>query len=242
MACSSCNGGCTDCGCDPVSTNWEIPVGVLPSLEMASRKNAYVLPDGTVWALNYDGDAYVQLGGDGEASDPLTDAEEALPDVSEAIKWKLYRQGDHVYMLNEAGDDYIDLACCGSVTPAQENIGAGHFLISSGTATSVDMIFDDTAQSLGSNQMMGVTHQVFAACAAQTIPPEILPYAYGTTELYFLIYGYLHGTLNGLSDDIYYLRFKRRFSPELPDLAYWLEIVQTSDGCYTFEFNESIDS
>lgn len=71
MTCSSCGGGgahigtCVRCSPSPCdgkdSINWLLPVEKLPIPKYATRRYMYMLPDNTLYILNYDGNDYLEI-------------------------------------------------------------------------------------------------------------------------------------------------------------------------------------
>ena len=59
------------------------PVSALPDAHHASRDTAYILPDNTVWVLNYSGSALIPLGSGGG-----TGREVELRNNGTAIQWR----------------------------------------------------------------------------------------------------------------------------------------------------------
>ncbi|WP_242327819.1 pyocin knob domain-containing protein [Enterococcus avium] len=58
-------------GAFPPCICWmEKAVDVLPSLDDASRNNIYILPDDTMWILNYEGNAFIEIGGNHSGGRP----------------------------------------------------------------------------------------------------------------------------------------------------------------------------
>lgn len=107
MACSTC-GQSQGCGCDTScfggTSNWLIPVNEVPPIEMASRKFAYITPDEIVWVANHAGTEMIKVNDD---TPDIIDASESLPPLDEAELLKLYRQDDHLLMVNSARTDWI---------------------------------------------------------------------------------------------------------------------------------------
>lgn len=66
MSCSNCrgNGGCRSCGpsCSSKdSINWLMPVEKLPLPKNATRRYMYILPNDSLYILNYQGNDYVEI-------------------------------------------------------------------------------------------------------------------------------------------------------------------------------------
>lgn len=108
MACNTCGQAGSNCGCDTScfggTANWLVPVKVAPPIEMASRKFAYITPDGIIWVANFDGTAMVAIN---DVKPDIVDANKALPLLEEADPLKLYRQDDHLMMVNSARTEWI---------------------------------------------------------------------------------------------------------------------------------------
>ena len=119
MACKTCNQTSSNCGCDTTcfggTSNWLIPVNEVPPIEMASRKFAYMTPDGGIWVANFEGTGMIPL--DSDNIDWIVDANEALPPLEEANPLRIYRQDDQMFVVNEDKSDWIDLASGGSSVP-----------------------------------------------------------------------------------------------------------------------------
>lgn len=107
MACNSCGQTSNACGCkdtcNPLASNWLIPVKSVPPVEMASRRFAYITPDDSVWVMKFDGTDMIRIGD----TPDIVDATEALPEMDKADKFKLYRQDDRLVMINSARTEWI---------------------------------------------------------------------------------------------------------------------------------------
>lgn len=106
MTCKKCTSGCSSC--QPIYWNnckqqVITPIEVLPELAEADYSQFYLLPDNTIWSLNYDKTAFINL------SSTLDNATEALPPLEDADLFRMYRQGDKVLYVSSDRTDWLEL-------------------------------------------------------------------------------------------------------------------------------------
>lgn len=99
--CNKTKGSKCNCGSGGgvIGGNWMIPVTTVPPIELANRKNAYILPDDSVYIVNYKGDALVPLTVKQTCS--IIWANDALPSVEDAEPCSIYMQDNKAYILSE---------------------------------------------------------------------------------------------------------------------------------------------